>query len=130
VLDRRTRVVVYGNTLNLAGIAASLKAEASLEIICVDPQNSTARQSLNALDPETIIFDRSDPHTALDLALLREQPGLLLVGVDPSSNEALVMSGQLTRVLSCKDLARVVSAQAMQPRTEEELNGDEEESRL
>ena len=114
----------------MAGIAASLKAEASLEILCVDPQNPTARQSLNELDPHAIIFDRSDPNTALDLALLREQPGLLLVGVDPSSDDALVLSGQLTRVLSGKELARLVSAQAVHPAAEEEVNGEKEEGRL
>ena len=107
-MEKRTRVVVYGNTLSMAGIAASLNAEASLEIICVDPQNPTAPQNLKELNPETIIFDRSDPNTILDLTLLREQPGLLLVGVDPSSDDALVLSGQLTRVLSGRDLARLV----------------------
>ena len=122
-MEKRTRVLIYGNTLNMAGIAASLKAEASLEILCVDPQNPTARQSLNELDPHAIIFDRSDPNTALDLALLREQPGLLLVGVDPSSDDALVLSGQLTRVLSGKELARLVSAQAGRPSAGENLMG-------
>jgi len=94
----------------MAGIAASLKAEASLEVLCIDPQNPIAQHSLTELSPQAIIFDRSDPHTDLDLALLREQPGLLLVGVDPSSDDALVLSGQLTRVLSSKELARLVSA--------------------
>lgn len=123
-MDKRTRVLVYGNTLNMAGIAASLKAEANLEIICVDPQNPTARQSLNELYPQAIIFDRSDPHSALDLALLREQPGLLLVGVDPSSDDALVLSGQLTRVLSGKELARLVSSLTMHSSTGMDIMGN------
>ena len=124
-MEKRTRVVVYGNTLSMAGIAASLKAETSLEIICVDPQNATVPQNLKELNPETIIFDRSDSNTILDLTLLREQPGLLLVGVDPSSNDALVLSGQLTRVLSGKDLARLVSAQEVRPSTVEKVDGDD-----
>ena len=129
-MEKRTRVVVYGNTLSMAGIAASLKAETSLEIICVDPQNPTVPQNLKELNPETIIFDRSDSNTILDLTLLREQPGLLLVGVDPSSDDALVLTGQLTRVLSGRDLARLVSAQAVHPAAEEEVNGEKEEGRL
>ncbi|HSN93860.1 MAG TPA: hypothetical protein VLR89_02220 [Anaerolineaceae bacterium] len=108
-MQNRTRVVVYGNTLTMAGIAASLKAEESLEVICVDPHEPTARQSLIELDPKTILFDRTEPHPELDLVLLREQPGLLLVGVDPSSDDALVLSGQFTRVLSGKDLAKLVT---------------------
>ena len=111
-MESCTRVVVYGNTLSMAGIAASLKAEENLEVICVDPHQPTARQNLIELDPKTIIFDRTEPQPELDLALLREQPSLLLIGVDPSSDDALVFSGQLTRVLSGKELARLVTENA------------------
>ncbi len=108
-MENRTRVVVYGNTLSMAGIAASLKAESTLKVICVDPHEPTTRQTLLELDPKTIIFDRTQPHPELELALLREQPGLLLIGVDPSSDDALVLSGQFTRILSGKDLAKLVT---------------------
>lgn len=107
--------MVYGNTLSMAGIAASLTAEENLEVICVDPHHPTARQSLLELDPKTILFDRTEPHPELDLALLREQPSLLLIGVDPSSDDALVLSGQLKRVLSGRELAKLVSTQAVPP---------------
>lgn len=129
-MENCTRVVVYGNTLSMAGIAASLRAEASLEVVCVDPHQPTARQSLNELDPKTILFDRTEPHPELDLSLLREQPGLLLVGVDPSSDEALVLSGQLTRVLSGRELARLVSTQTTQPPAEKDVIGDDEGGRF
>jgi hypothetical protein len=108
-LESRKRVVVYGNSLNTAGIAASLKTVASLEVVCVDPLATAARQSLNELDTTTIIYDLSDPPSDLDLTLLREQPNLLLVGVDPSSDEVLVLSGQRTRVISARELAGLVS---------------------
>jgi hypothetical protein len=129
-LENRTRVVVYGNTLSMAGIAASLKAETTLEVICVDPHEPTTRQTLLELDPKTIIFDRTQPHPELELALLREQPGLLLIGVDPSSNDALILSGQLTQVLSSRDIARIVSNQALQPTTGKDEFGDHKNSTL
>ncbi len=129
-MDNRTRVVVYGKTLSMAGIAASLVAETNLEVICVDPQEPAGRQSLNELDPRTILFDRTEPHPELDLALLREQPGLLLIGVDPSSNDALILSGQLTRVLSSRDIARIVSNQALQPTTGKDEFGEHKNSTL
>ena len=108
-MNNRTRVVVYGNTLSMAGIAASLKAEASLEILCVDPRDPTTRQTLNELDLQAIIYDRSDPHTVLDLSLMREQPGLLLVGVDPSSNEVLVLTSKRNKVMTASELAHLMS---------------------
>jgi len=93
----------------MAGIAASLKAEASLEVICLDPVESNIRQRLQEFNPKTIIFDCTVPHQELDLILMRIHPNLLLVGVDPSSDDALILSGQLTRVLSGCDLIRLVS---------------------
>lgn len=129
-MEKRRRVLVYGNTLSMAGIAASLKGEPGLEIIIVDPKDPTAQQNLKAFDPETIIFDRSDQHSILDLALLREQSGLLLIGVDPSSDEALVLSGKLSRVLTIKELAKLVSAQVVQLTTEDEGKKEDGESGL
>ena len=108
-MEKRTRVLVYGNTLNMAGIAASLRAEPELVIESIDPKTPCAQQDLKSFDPEAVIFDCSDSCTVLDLALLREQPGLLLIGVDPSSDDALVLSGQLSRVLSARDLAKLVT---------------------
>jgi hypothetical protein len=39
---------------------------------------------------------------------LHEQPGLLLIGVDPSSNELLVLSSQQERAVAMEDLLRVI----------------------
>jgi hypothetical protein len=105
-------VVVYGNSLNLAGIAASLKAEASLEVVCLDPHASCARAHLKEMEPAAIAYDLSDPPAEIELALLRERPQLLLVGVDASSEEVLVLSGQLTRVLSGRELVDLISGHA------------------
>jgi hypothetical protein len=125
-LENRTRVVVYGNTLSMAGIAASLKVETTLDVFCVDPKHPSARKCLFELDPQTIIFDRTEPHPELDLALLREQPGLLLVGVDPSSDDVLVLTGQRNRVVSARELAHLVSASAPQSTVEKDVKGDDE----
>jgi hypothetical protein len=108
-MQKRTRVVVYGSSLNMAGVAASLKADTSMEVVCVDPRSAAARQRLNELNPSAITFDLSDPQSSLDVKLLSEQPGLLLIGVDPSSDDVLVLSGQIATVLSGRQLAGLVS---------------------
>jgi hypothetical protein len=108
-LENRKRVIVYGNSLNMAGIAASLKVDACLEVVCVDPHALTTRQSLNELDPTTIIFDLIDPPSDLNFNLLLTQPGLQLIGADVSSDEVLVFSGQRIGVNSGRELAGLVS---------------------
>jgi hypothetical protein len=117
---KRTRVVVYGVSLNLAGIAASLKAEAGLEVVSVDPRRPTARECLSQFNPAVVAFDLGDPDAGLDIAILRERPGLLLIGVDPSSDELLVLSSRPHQALSVADLVEVMQRESGR----EKLEGD------
>ena len=107
-MEIRTRVVVYGNSLHMAGIAASLKANQSLEVVCVDPHSPTARQTLSELNPAVIVFDLCDPPACLELTLLCEKPGVLLIGVDPARDEILVLSGRLQKALSVSHLEHII----------------------
>jgi hypothetical protein len=107
-MEKRRRVVVYGNSLNMAGIVASLKADTTLEVLCVNLNSPNARQCLDENDLAAIVFDLSDPHLRLDVTLLRDRPGLLLIGVDSSSEEMLVLSSQPAKALSMADLVSVI----------------------
>ena len=102
-------VLVYGKCLNLAGVAACLKQEADLDVHLADPDCCSAKAVLDACDPETIIYDLSDPPTDLDLALLGDRPGTQLIGVDPSSDEVLVLTGKLRRAVTMGELAVLVA---------------------
>ena len=42
------------------------------------------------------------------IALLRERPGLMLIGVDPDSDRLLLLSGHAEQVLSVADLVQVI----------------------
>jgi hypothetical protein len=137
-MEKRLQVVVYGSSLTMAGIAASLRADPTLDVVWITAQACTALQqdvpalapsnawgaprprdsgpahssalpqALIALDPAVIAFDLSDPSSGLDVRLLRERPGLLLVGVDPSSDELLVLSSQQERAVAVADLLSVI----------------------
>lgn len=107
-MEKRKLVIVYGNSLTMAGIAASLKADDSLDVVCSEVQPSVFRQNLAGLEPATILFDLTNPPSELDLVLLCDRPELLLIGVDPSSDEVLVLSGRLHKVVSGRELAGIV----------------------
>ena len=102
-------VLVYGRCLNLAGVAACLKLDAGLDVHLADPHAHNAREVLDAYDPETIIYDLTDPPTDLDLALLGDRPGTQLIGVDPSSDDVLVLTGKRSRVVTAGELAALVA---------------------
>ena len=107
-MEKRRRVAVYGKSLNMAVIIASLKADTTLEVLCVDLDSPNARQSLDENDLAAIAFDLSDPSLRLDVTLLRDRPGLLLIGVDPSKDEILVLSSRPQQALSMVDLVSVI----------------------
>ena len=107
-MRERRRVAVYGSSLNMAGIAASLIADPTLEVLCVSPDAPTVWGSLDENDLSAIVFDLTDPSLKLDVAVLRDRPGLLLIGVDPSKDEILVLSSRPEQVLSVADLVKVI----------------------
>ena len=107
-MEKRRRVTVYGNSLNMAVIVASLKADSTLEVFCVSPDSPIARQGLDENDLATIVFDLSDPALKLDVAVLRNRPGLILIGVDPGKDEILVLSSRHIQALSMVDLVNVI----------------------
>ena len=109
MVDKR-RVLVYGRSLSLAGLTACLRKDSSLEVLILDPQDPDYKECLDAFNPETILFDLSDPPEGLNLRLLRKRPGVLLVGVDPSSDEVLVFSGRRSRVMTAGELADLINS--------------------
>ena len=102
-------VLVYGKCLNLAGVAACLKLDAGLNVHLADPQQCSARAVLEAFNPQTIIYDLTDPPADIDLALLGDRPGTQLIGVDPSSDDVLVLTGKRSRVVTANELAALVA---------------------
>ncbi len=110
-MEKRGRVAVYGNSLHMAGIVASLKADTTLEVLCVNLHSPNGRQSLDENDVAAIVFDLSDPLLLPDITLVRDRPGLLLIGVDPSRDELLVLSSHPEQALTVADLVRVIRQQ-------------------
>jgi hypothetical protein len=102
------RVLIFGRSLNLAGIGACLKLENGLIVEFVDSQDPGVRQRLEEVNPDVILFDLGNPPNDLDLALLYTKPGLLLLGVDASSDELFFLKGLHNRVVSAKELSKLI----------------------
>jgi len=98
-METRTRIVVYGSSLHMAGIAASLKAEAGLEVICVDPRCPDAGNALRKLNP-----------------------ALLLIGADSNSDELLVLSSQFPQAFTVADLVDVIRQNSTSARPLKEVS--------
>lgn len=108
-MDPNSRIVLYGNSMFLAGIKAELLHCTSLELITVEAKCPDAAALIDDCDPRVVLFDLTMPHSEFALALLRKRPGLLLIGVDPSHNELLLFSSRPFEALSMSDLVQVIN---------------------
>lgn len=104
----QARVVVYGRSLHMAAIATSLKAETHLDVFYVDPLVPGARETVAELEPAVVVFDLGRGLPGLDVTLLCEQLGLLLIGADPNRDELLILPYFSKHALSMADLADII----------------------
>ncbi len=110
-MDMR-KVVLYGNSVFMAGVEASLKSRDGIEVIHIDAGVPSAAQELDVLDPAAVIFDLSSPPPVrLGLPFIREHLDLPFIGLDVTSNTVLVLSCRQYTALTVDDLAQVIRAQ-------------------
>ena len=110
-MDAGSRLVLYGNSLFLAGIKTELERLTSLELITVEAGCPEASVLIDSCNPRAVLFDLAAPHSAFAIALLRERPGLLLIGIDPSRDEMLVLSSRPQQALNVADLVEFIQQQ-------------------
>jgi hypothetical protein len=104
----KRRVVLYGRSVILGTLRASFQHYPDLEVLALSPPLPSA-QELGALAPDVILFDMETGRPEAAFSLLGTCPGLLLIGVDPSTNQALLWSGRQLRELSTQDLVQLMN---------------------
>ena len=114
------RVVLYGKSLVMSTIGASLQKCPDLQMLPIDPSQPNAGQDLCALQPDAVIFRLGAAQPDALLSLL-QQPDVLLIGVDPETHQALVWSARQTAAVAAADLVRAIRQQD----TNSELPKDE-----
>ncbi len=117
------KVVLYGNSVFMAGVEAGLKSRDEIEVIHLDSSLPNAIQQLDILNPVAIIFDlASPPALRFGLPFIRSHLGLPFIGLDVNSNTVLVLSCQQYTALTVDDLAQVIHAQLATPTRGVEAN--------
>jgi len=109
-MEKRQRVLLYGKSLILGTVGASLRQYPRLEIVSLTSPLPAA-QELGALAPDVIIFDVEAAHPESALSLLETRPSLLLIGIGPSSDQMLLWSGRQSQALAMQDLVEIIQAQ-------------------
>lgn len=108
-MSGQRRVLLYGDSLVLGGIATSLLAEGRFEVVRL-PHPLLQMSDIEALAPDVVIFDTETPGSAPVFSALEDHPELLLLGVSSDKNIVRLWSGQEHRELSITDLTALIGA--------------------
>lgn len=106
------RVVIFGKSLLLSGVAASLKRRTELQVSSFDPALPEAAERLAAFRPDVVVFDLASACPDSVIALWKAQPQLRVIGVDPAKDQVLVLSGETSDVLSAESLVGLIESQS------------------
>jgi hypothetical protein len=121
-------LVLYGNSVFLAGIKAELEHdhEFELELLTVDAGCPNATHLLRESKPCAVLFDLGLDQPSFVIPILRELPHLLMIGVDPSSDEMLVLSVHPVQALAVRDLVHLIleASQLQERNPQEKQSGD------
>ena len=106
----RPRVILYGDSLILEGVRANLEARPDFEILVLDRPLDRSLEELHHFCPAAVIFDMLATRPDFLLSLV-QQPGLLLIGIDPETQKALVWSGVQAAAVGVADLIGIIQKQ-------------------
>ncbi len=123
-MEERQKVILCGNSLVLAGIGTSLQAYPSLEVIVVNISSVAETHNLRDLRASVVIFDIATVPPEFPHSLLREQPELMLIGLDAAGDKLLLFSGQQSRTLTTDQLVQMIESL---PQASEQLSVNSEQ---
>lgn len=121
------RVVLYGKSLVMSTVGASLQGCPDIQVLPVDPSMPDVQGHLRTLQPDVVILDQAVIQPDFSVALWKVQPELLLIGLDLTTGQALVLSSQPARVMTTDDLVQLLWLEHSNPITCAETNPETEQ---
>jgi hypothetical protein len=94
------------------GVEASLSAMPEVGVMRIHTAVQDVRECLISLCPDLVIFDWETSQAQLIVSVLRDQPGVTILGLDVTSRKVVVVSSHQFTPLTANDLAQVIQKQA------------------
>jgi len=108
-VTKSRRIVLYGDSIILGSVGASLERVPRFEVTHLSPPLPGASE-LEPMDPDVIVFDVDSDVAAGAFSLLETRPGLLILGISPDGNVVRQWSGRQYTELSTSDLTALIEA--------------------
>lgn len=105
-MGKPRRVLVCGDSVALAGIAASLALDPDCQV--AGHGLPLRDEELRELQPDVIVFDLDAVPPAFVYTASRALRGVLLIGIDLETNRALVWNEQQAEGMCSQDLIDVI----------------------
>lgn len=109
-MEVNRRICLYGNSVILGTLGASLRRCSQFDVTTLMPPLPPARE-LAALKPDVVLFDLQATHTEAVFSLLESRPKLVIIGISPDTNLVKMWAGQQLRELSTQGLLEVINEQ-------------------
>ena len=113
-MEHRKVIVLVGDSLLMDGVAASIADCPKIEVEQIDPAYGDLKQHVESLVPDLIVFELNSPEATSILSLLKKLSGILLIGIDLTSNQVMVVNSQQQLTQTMKDLHRLLQESIMQ----------------
>lgn len=109
---KKRQVVLYGNSVIVGTVGASLRLSHDYEVIPLLPAQ---QNELEAMTPNVVLFDLEAARPEVAFSLLETCPGMMLIGISPDTNLVKVWSGRQLQELSTRELMGLISGQMNGP---------------
>lgn len=106
VIPYECRVIIYGDSVLLAGVQASLAGISNVQIILLDQPRIKPAENLLDYHPDAVIFDLGGA-AEIPLAVF-QRPDLVLIGINPETHETVVWSGKNNNAIAAVDLVDAI----------------------
>jgi hypothetical protein len=121
-------VLLYGRSLLLSGVAASLEQCPDLRVVQAATWEEVRRLPAEVV-PDAVIFDLGDAQESHILPLWFKNPALLMLGINPERNQAVLLTGQETRPLTMSHIKEMIGvANQAAPEEDQCLNREHQDA--
>ena len=111
-MEKRPIVAILGDSLLMEGVAVSLANVQQWSLVRVKSSVFDIWQHVESLCPDVIVFELQVPHSPFILSLLKEQPGILLLGLDMAYHRVIVLNSSQHTTRTMHDLYQLVASEA------------------
>jgi len=100
-------VLLCGGSLLLSGVASSLKQCPDLRVMHAATWEEVRRLPAEYV-PDAVIFVLSEAYESQILPMWSKNPALVMLGLDPECNQAVLLTGQEARSLSVSHIKEMI----------------------